>query len=430
MLRLDQAAAAPNESDGTPAGPDTAIPANPMRPPSAGTPAELVTAMRVLKEWTGLTYRQLQRRAANTGAVLPHSTIAAVLSRTTLPREDLLATFVRACGGDDTTVEGWLTARRRIAVAATLPGPDNTGTPPQQTVPRQAAPEPGAVARAEGGQPPDPAAPPAAVPDRGSAASPARVGDGVAGQPDNPPPAAPEPGPPIAPQAATPPAPAARPVPDADSPRPVIARTDDAWETGLRSATEPDPSALASATAQQRQWRWRGIHRHDPADEVPRPEGLRWLVPPIMYRTGWAARVLSGVLVLLLALVAVAFVARLIRDRDDRPVPEPTPTGLVVETEEAGPPLPSNPPPTTKPKPSPTKAPAKDQPSASTPPASPPASPTPSPTYPAAGPETTHRDCDRNGCNPYRDTPRFTQPTPESTSNCQYPCVEITTYDP
>lgn len=43
---------------------------------------------------------------------------------------------------------------------------------------------------------------------------------------------------------------------------------------------------------------------NEPAVEVPRA-GLRWLVSPIMYRTGWATRVLSAGLVVLLVFVAV-----------------------------------------------------------------------------------------------------------------------------
>ncbi|MFD2764350.1 helix-turn-helix domain-containing protein [Micromonospora eburnea] len=490
MLGLDQVTAASNESDGTSAGPDTAVPADPTRAPSAGTPAELVTAMRALKEWTGLTYRQLQRRAAASGAVLPHSTIAAVLTRTTLPREDLLATFVRACGGDDAAVESWLTTRRRIAVAATRSGPDNTGTPSQP-----AAPEPDAATSAQSADPVPPAVEPdrnsavpdrePTVPDRDSAVpdrepvvsdreptAPDRepvVSDRNSAAPDrdstvpdrepaalpagagaagllNDPPTDPEPDAPAA----------ARAVPDVDSSGPATAPTDAAWEAAIGTGTGSDPSALTSATAEQRQWRWKGIHRHDPADEVPRPKGLRWLVPPIMYRTGWAARVLSGVLVLLLVLIAVAFTVRLMRDRGGSPAVDPNRSDVVVETEDADPQQPpSQSPPTTRPKPPRTSTPGKGQPSAGVvpplAPAAPAAStgsagqagPTAPPTAPAAptsaprssrhpdpGSGSTTYSCDTNGCNPFLGTSDpWGQPAPGNTSDCQYPCVVITKLD-
>ncbi|WP_199484913.1 hypothetical protein [Actinomadura craniellae] len=93
------------------------------RPDEAADAAELVAAMRRLKNWSGHSYRELERRAAAAGDALPRSTVTLALTRDTLPREDMLAAFVRACGGDDDQVRCWITARRRIAGAGRT-GPD------------------------------------------------------------------------------------------------------------------------------------------------------------------------------------------------------------------------------------------------------------------------------------------------------------------
>lgn len=77
--------------------------------------AEFVTQLRRLKAWSGLTYRQLERRAAERGDVLPPSTVATALKRESLPRTELVRALVTACGGDEDTVERWVAARRRLA---------------------------------------------------------------------------------------------------------------------------------------------------------------------------------------------------------------------------------------------------------------------------------------------------------------------------
>ena len=60
-------------------------------PGQAATPAEFVEALRRLKRWTGMGYRQLAKRAAAAGQALPRSTLTVALNRGTLPREDLIA---------------------------------------------------------------------------------------------------------------------------------------------------------------------------------------------------------------------------------------------------------------------------------------------------------------------------------------------------
>ncbi|MFJ5226766.1 NB-ARC domain-containing protein [Streptomyces sp. NPDC088400] len=68
--------------------------------------------LRLLKDLTGLTYRQLESRARRCGDRLPRSTIASVLARTTLPREEFTSALVRACGLDPAP---WLTVHRGLA---------------------------------------------------------------------------------------------------------------------------------------------------------------------------------------------------------------------------------------------------------------------------------------------------------------------------
>lgn len=87
------------------------------RPDRVTNPAEFIAAMRALRGWAKLTYRQIERRAQQAGDHLPHSTIATALSRNRIPRESTIASFVRACGGDRHVVEVWLAARRRITVS-------------------------------------------------------------------------------------------------------------------------------------------------------------------------------------------------------------------------------------------------------------------------------------------------------------------------
>ena len=84
------------------------------RPDRVNTPAEFIAAMRALRAWAQLTYRQIEDRARQAGDKLPHSTIATALSRNRIPRESTIASFVRACGGDRKDVEAWLAARKRI----------------------------------------------------------------------------------------------------------------------------------------------------------------------------------------------------------------------------------------------------------------------------------------------------------------------------
>lgn len=93
-------------------------------PRDATDAAEFVAAMRTLRARTDLSYRVLERRAAKAGTPLPSSTISGALSRDTLPRADLLAAFLRACGADEATVERWLAARADLAASGQAPEPE------------------------------------------------------------------------------------------------------------------------------------------------------------------------------------------------------------------------------------------------------------------------------------------------------------------
>ncbi|WP_138643843.1 RICIN domain-containing protein [Actinomadura soli] len=81
--------------------------------------AEFVEVARKLKAWSGLSYRQLEKRSAALGDRLPPSSLATALSRASLPSEPMLVAFVRACGGGEDMVRRWTDTRRRLAVAET-----------------------------------------------------------------------------------------------------------------------------------------------------------------------------------------------------------------------------------------------------------------------------------------------------------------------
>lgn len=86
-------------------------------PDHVTTAAEFMGALRNLRAWANLTYRELESRATQAGDRLPRGTIASAMSRGVMPREQTIAAFVRACGGDRSAVEVWLAARKRIAAA-------------------------------------------------------------------------------------------------------------------------------------------------------------------------------------------------------------------------------------------------------------------------------------------------------------------------
>ncbi|WP_406069013.1 ATP-binding protein [Micromonospora sp. NBC_01638] len=104
-------------------------------------PGEFIAALRQLRAWSDLSYRQLARRAEAAGEVLPASTTASMLARASLPRSDIVATFVRACGLDGAVVATWVTARNALAAATARP---DGAAPVPHDVP-QPAPDGGSV---------------------------------------------------------------------------------------------------------------------------------------------------------------------------------------------------------------------------------------------------------------------------------------------
>ncbi|MFJ3163445.1 helix-turn-helix domain-containing protein [Streptomyces kanasensis] len=109
-------------------------------PAEARDPVAFVARLQALKDWSGLTYRELSARAEAVGDSLPRSTVANMLARATLPREELLAVFVRACGAGPAETERWIAVREEIATrearaatghgAAAAGGASGEGTPP------------------------------------------------------------------------------------------------------------------------------------------------------------------------------------------------------------------------------------------------------------------------------------------------------------
>ncbi|QKW54053.1 RICIN domain-containing protein [Streptomyces buecherae] len=83
-----------------------------IQPQQAANVHEFTTAMRQLKGRSGLTYRQIEERAAEHGEVLARSTLADVLGGKVAPRPELVAAFARVCG-DEERVSEWLEARDR-----------------------------------------------------------------------------------------------------------------------------------------------------------------------------------------------------------------------------------------------------------------------------------------------------------------------------
>jgi tetratricopeptide (TPR) repeat protein len=84
-------------------------------PSNARTAAEFVALLRTAKNRSGLSYRALERKARKVGDHLPVSTLASVLSRGSLPKEDVVAALIRAFGGDPATVNEWGEVRAALA---------------------------------------------------------------------------------------------------------------------------------------------------------------------------------------------------------------------------------------------------------------------------------------------------------------------------
>lgn len=106
-------------------------------PAAVATPAEFVQALRRLQRGSGLSYREVEKRASHAGNPLPRSTLTAALARSTLPRENIVVALIHACGGDEEQVQRWVAARRRIASAPSASAPSDSA--PSASAPADAA---------------------------------------------------------------------------------------------------------------------------------------------------------------------------------------------------------------------------------------------------------------------------------------------------
>ncbi|WP_194822211.1 helix-turn-helix transcriptional regulator [Micromonospora sp. S-DT3-3-22] len=84
--------------------------------PQAATAVEYVGLLRDLRRRSGLTYREISRRASAAGHWLPPSTLATMLGRTTLPRERTVVALLAACGTPAAAIDQWVGLRRDIDV--------------------------------------------------------------------------------------------------------------------------------------------------------------------------------------------------------------------------------------------------------------------------------------------------------------------------
>jgi peptidoglycan hydrolase-like protein with peptidoglycan-binding domain len=84
------------------------------RVPQVATAREYVVSLRDVRQRSGLTYREISRRASAAGHWLPPSTLATMLGRNTLPRERTVVALLAACGTSAADIERWLDLRRDI----------------------------------------------------------------------------------------------------------------------------------------------------------------------------------------------------------------------------------------------------------------------------------------------------------------------------
>jgi len=109
--------------------------ADPPRPGAATTAVEYVAALRDLRIWSGLTFRQLAIKARGLGHDLPASTLASALSRSSLPSRDVVAGIAQACGLDTTSVAEWVEARDALLLRPTSTEPSRPDLQPQTDSP-------------------------------------------------------------------------------------------------------------------------------------------------------------------------------------------------------------------------------------------------------------------------------------------------------
>jgi transcriptional regulator with XRE-family HTH domain len=86
----------------------------PPDPSTASTAADYNDALKRLREWSGMTYRQIEEITQHYPRRVAPSTLCAAFTRGTLPARDLVESFLRAIELDDEQQRGWLTAWQAI----------------------------------------------------------------------------------------------------------------------------------------------------------------------------------------------------------------------------------------------------------------------------------------------------------------------------
>lgn len=86
-------------------------------PLSATSPAQFMELLRQYRLWCGEpSYRDMAKACGHTYAA---STLCTALNKNKLPKQRLLHAIIYTCGGDDTDIQAWTTAWRRITLHAT-----------------------------------------------------------------------------------------------------------------------------------------------------------------------------------------------------------------------------------------------------------------------------------------------------------------------
>ncbi|MCF0093684.1 peptidoglycan-binding protein [Micromonospora sp. MH99] len=109
--------------------------------PQVATAGEYVVALRDVRRRSGLTYREISRRASAAGHWLPPSTLATMLGRNTLPRERTVVALLAACGTPAADIERWVGLRRDIEARLSEPvRQEEESTPPDPASPDAGSP--------------------------------------------------------------------------------------------------------------------------------------------------------------------------------------------------------------------------------------------------------------------------------------------------
>jgi hypothetical protein len=90
-------------------------------PARVSTEAEYVEALKRLREWSGMSFRDLQRVTADYARPLKASTMCAALRKATVPPPEFVESLVRAIGLPDADQIVWLKVRTALAEGQPVP---------------------------------------------------------------------------------------------------------------------------------------------------------------------------------------------------------------------------------------------------------------------------------------------------------------------